>query len=87
MCDGLLTVNEKRSGHELGTTQDEMRKFWEDHITRTRLYLVSAAADLPDKDEPRSACSRTKLTLGRPLSGLMGTLRVQNSPSFCAITF
>lgn len=30
--------------------RNAMRMLWEDHIVWTRLYIVSVAADLPDKD-------------------------------------
>jgi hypothetical protein len=33
-----------------GRLRTDMRKLWEDHITWTRLYIVSVAAGLPDKD-------------------------------------
>lgn len=30
--------------------QNTMRKLWVDHVVWTRLYIISAAADLPDRD-------------------------------------
>jgi hypothetical protein len=38
------------------TLRVNMRKLWEDHVAWTRLYIVSATANLPDKGRPRSAC-------------------------------
>lgn len=30
--------------------RNTMRQLWEDHVTWTRVYIISVAADLPDKD-------------------------------------
>ena len=47
----MKMTSSTNAANELRTN---MQKLWEDHITWTRLYIVSFAADLPDTDaEPR----------------------------------
>jgi hypothetical protein len=81
-----------RSGHEgperLSARQlafhDDMRKLWEDHVTWTRLFIVSFAADLPDTDATAQRLLQNQTDLGnaiKPFYGdaagdqLMGLLR------------
>jgi len=51
---------------------DAMRKLWEDHITWTRLYIVSFAADLPDTDAVATRLLKNQEDIGdaiRPIYG------------------
>jgi hypothetical protein len=44
--------------------QNAMRKLWEDHITWTRLFIVSAVADLPDKNTTTERLLRNQVDIG-----------------------
>ncbi len=51
---------------------DAMRKLWEDHITWTRLYIVSAAAGLPDKDLTAGRLLQNQADLGNAIKPFYG---------------
>jgi hypothetical protein len=44
--------------------RDAMRQLWEDHIVWTRLYIISAAADLPDQDLTAQRLLRNQADIG-----------------------
>jgi hypothetical protein len=52
--------------------QDQMRKLWEDHITWTRLYIVSFAADLPDQDLTAQRLLRNQTDIGNAIKPFYG---------------
>jgi hypothetical protein len=51
---------------------DEMRRLWEDHITWTRLFIVSAAADLPDAPATTARLLRNQKDIGDAIKPFYG---------------
>ena len=51
---------------------DEMRRLWEDHITWTRLFIVSASADLPDTQATTRRLLRNQTDIGDAIKPFYG---------------
>jgi len=62
--------------HGLTHTQlafhDAMRKLWEDHITWTRLFIVSFAADLPDLQQTTDRLLQNQVDIGDAVKPFYG---------------
>lgn len=52
--------------------QDAMRKLWEDHITWTRVFIISAAADLPDKPAATERLLQNQVDIGNAIKPYYG---------------
>ena len=50
----------------------DMRKLWEDHITWTRLYVVSAIGGLPDKDATAQRLLQNQADIGNAVAEFYG---------------
>jgi hypothetical protein len=51
---------------------DAMRKLWEDHVTWTRLYIVSAAAGLPDNKATTDRLLQNQADIGNAVAPYYG---------------
>jgi hypothetical protein len=51
---------------------DAMRKLWEDHVTWTRLYIVSAAAGLPDAQPTAERLLQNQVDIGNAIKPFYG---------------
>jgi hypothetical protein len=56
------------------TFHDAMRQLWEDHITWTRLYIVSAAANLPDVDQAAQRLLKNQADIGDAIKPFYGNV-------------
>ena len=54
------------------TFRDTMRKLWEDHVTWTRLFIVSASAGLPDTDATTQRLLANQTDLGNAIKPYYG---------------
>jgi hypothetical protein len=51
---------------------DDMRKLWEDHVTWTRMFIVSAASDLPDVDLTAKRLLQNQADIGDAIAPFYG---------------
>jgi hypothetical protein len=62
-------------GHEMSkqaALHDAMRKLWEDHITWTRVFIISAVGDLPDKAAATERLLQNQVDIGNAIKPLYG---------------
>ena len=52
--------------------RNEMRKLWEDHVTWTRLFIVSALADLPDAGPTAERLLQNQVDIGNAIKPYYG---------------
>lgn len=54
------------------TLRNDMRKLWEDHVTWTRLYIVSVAGNLPDKEPTAQRLLQNQTDIGNAIKPFYG---------------
>ncbi len=52
--------------------RNDMRKLWEDHVTWTRLYIVSVAGNLPDKGPTAQRLLQNQTDIGNAIKPFYG---------------
>ena len=65
----VVASNEKASRAEFASA---MRKLWEDHVVWTRQFIVSAVADLPDRDVAAERLLRNQDDIGNAIKPFYG---------------
>jgi hypothetical protein len=68
---GPVLASDKVPQREVAFRND-MRKLWEDHITWTRLFIVSAVADLPDAGPAAERLLQNQADIGNALKPFYG---------------
>jgi hypothetical protein len=73
---GLLATSSPATARQATVSarafHDQMRKLWEDHITWTRLFIVSFAADLPDLQATTDRLLQNQTDIGDAIAPFYG---------------
>ena len=64
----IVTINSSKDV----AFRDAMRKLWEDHITWTRVFIISAAGDLPDKSAATERLLQNQVDIGNAIKPFYG---------------
>ena len=70
LTNGFIRDNKESSSQT--ALHDAMRKLWEDHITWTRVFIISAAADLPDKATATERLLQNQVDIGNAIKPFYG---------------
>jgi hypothetical protein len=77
ISDGIIRqfpksfANQKASQQEIGLTL-AMDALWEDHVTWTRLYIMSVTSDLPDADAAAARLLQNQVDIGNAVKPFYG---------------
>ena len=63
---------DKPASSKQAAFHDAMRRLWEDHITWTRVFIISAVADLPDKDAATQRLLQNQVDIGNAIKPFYG---------------
>jgi hypothetical protein len=66
------TVSPTDAATKQATLRTDIRKLWEDHITWTRLYVISAEAGSPDTDATAQRLPQNQTDIGDAIKPLYG---------------
>ena len=71
MSTSRASVDDRESSKQ-AALHDAMRKLWEDHVTWTRVFIISAAADLPDKSAATNRLLQNQVDIGNAIKPYYG---------------
>jgi hypothetical protein len=69
---GVATVTESAGRTKADDLRADMRKLWEDHVTWTRVFIISALADLPDKAAATERLLKNQVDIGNAIKPFYG---------------